>query len=103
MNSKQVLYRTEDDELAEREGSILLDDAFEPSIENVRRIVTQHQYLTFQWEGRNTQLLVDVQSATLIVRIYDAANEKNKATMERMIKKSKWSFISLINQLQALV
>lgn len=103
MENKQVFYRTEDDELAERKGSIILDDAVEPSIENVRRIVTQHQYLTFQWEGRKTQVLVDAQSAILIVKVYDAVNEENKAKVERMIKKSKGSFVSLVSQLWKMV
>ena len=70
-----------------------LPNECEASIENLRRIASSCSCRTFVWgktvkEKKASRLLVDMQTASLAIEIYDKLSESNKQKAEALLTKS---------------
>jgi len=65
-------------------------------IEQLREIVNKRSCATFSW-GAN-QLLVDMQTANMLCKVYDLLKPETQATLDRKMKESKGMFIGVVNR-----
>lgn len=85
-----MICETEDNEIIEFDDS----DTCEPSIDNLRLIVQKHSAKLFVWKG--SQILVDVQTANVMVQVYDLIKPENQEKVARMIKASGEQFHKVV-------
>lgn len=73
-------------------------NAREHNIDVLKKAVEKHSAFVFTWGGK-ARILVDVQTANMVMTIYNALNPANQEKTRLRISKSKESFLLLITQL----
>lgn len=66
------------------------------TIEQMREMVREFSYEEVLWPGEESPVIVDVFSASAIVKAYDASSDESKERAEELLK-SKAGFMHLYN------
>ena len=77
-------------------------DAPTRHIHALQQAVKEHSCFTFTWNGKD-RTLVDVTTASLLVRVHAALSPETQAKVEKMIAESKGHFLVLIDRCWAMV
>jgi hypothetical protein len=95
-NDNDIMTDPEADPMAEWFTQDKPIEATVHGIEAIKECVANKTAFTFVWD-RKGRLLVDMQTANCIMLVYDALNDDNKAKTERMIKKSRGTFLKIVD------
>jgi len=66
------------------------------NIESLRDIVTNHSARSLKFDD-GTSMMVDVQTADVILKVYEHLNPDNQAKLNRMVNKDKSSFVRIVD------
>jgi hypothetical protein len=75
----------------------LLNESFEPIIDVIKRIVSEHQWSNVKFlDGSNTK--VDAYTAQILLTVYNAlTKEQSKKKFEDMLNKNRSSFMQAVS------
>lgn len=89
-----------DGDILEGEIEIPTDEIKQASYDQVRRVITEGRYFYLVWENDPPEaepILLDLFTASALVKIHDALNPENQAKVEEQIAASRAKFCRYVD------
>ena len=98
-DSQETYWPSEQDEIdgtADEKLHINPSDKLQASYQSVLDVLHNGAWKTFWWEGYRSEILMDMTTANLLVKVHDALSPESQKKMEQMIAASPENFDKVI-------